>query len=84
MRSSIDSAGRVVIPKPIRDRLGMDERQAVEVHERDGVIELVPVSTPMELVDRGDGPVAVPADSASEVPPLTDEMVRQALERTRR
>jgi AbrB family looped-hinge helix DNA binding protein len=81
MRSAIDSAGRVVIPKPLRDRLGLGQGEAVEIRERDGRIEIEPAPTAMSLVRRGDGPVAVPED---ELPALTDEVVRATIEGTRR
>jgi len=81
MRSAIDSAGRVVIPKPLRVRLGLEHGRVVEIRERDGRIEIEPASTPMSLARRAGGPVAVPAE---ELPPLTDELVRATIERTRR
>lgn len=81
MRSTIDAAGRVVIPKPIRVRLGLTEGVAIEIHERDGTIEIEAAPTPMSLVESGEGAVAVPQH---EIPPLTDDLVRATLERTRR
>lgn len=82
MRSAIDAAGRVVIPKEIRERLGLRGGRAVEVRERDGSIEIEPLATAMTLVRRrGGGAVAVPAHK---LPALTDEIVRDTLERTRR
>jgi AbrB family looped-hinge helix DNA binding protein len=81
MRSAIDSAGRIVIPKALRDRLGLEQGKAVEIRERDGVIEIAPAATPMSLNRRAGGPVAVPDE---DLPPLTDEMVRRTLEGTRR
>jgi AbrB family looped-hinge helix DNA binding protein len=81
MKSTIDSAGRVVIPKALRLRLGLRGGEAIEIRERDGRIEIEPAATPMALVDRGDGAVAVPE---RELPPLTDETVRATIERTRR
>ena len=81
MRTAIDSAGRVVIPKPLRDRLGLDRGRVVEIREREGRIEIEPAATPMSLARRAGGRVAVPKDP---LPPLTDEIVRAALERTRR
>ncbi len=81
MRSAIDSAGRVVIPKALRDRAGLGRPRAVEITERDGKIEIEAVPTPMSLVKRRGGVVAVPE---GDLPPLTDEVVRATIERTRR
>jgi len=81
VRSAIDSAGRVVIPKPLRDRLGLEQGKVVEIRERDGRIEIEPASTSMSLARRAGGPVAVPEE---ELPPLTDELVRATIEGTRR
>lgn len=81
MRSAIDSAGRVVIPKPLRDRLGLGQGEAVEIRERDGRIEIEPVPTAMSLVKRAGGLVAVPDET---LPPLSDEVVRATIERSRR
>ncbi len=81
MRSAIDSVGRVVIPKSLRDRLGLGRGRAIEISERDGKIEIEPLSTPMSLVVRRGRPVAVPQ---GRLPKLTDEVVRATIERTRR
>ena len=51
MRSTIDAAGRIVIPKPIRDSLGLTGGQKIEIRERDGAIEIEPAATPMRLED---------------------------------
>jgi AbrB family looped-hinge helix DNA binding protein len=80
MRSTIDRAGRVVIPKEIRARLGLHGGQEIEIRERDGTIEIEPTTTGVTLVDRAGGPVAVPGE---ELPALTDAMVRSTLERSR-
>jgi len=81
MISSIDSTGRVVIPKPLRDRLGLSGGQKVSIRERNGRIEIEPAPTPMTLVEGSHGLAAVPQQ---EIPPLTDELVRSTLEQTRR
>lgn len=81
MRSTIDSAGRIVVPKAMRERLGLSGGRAVDIRERDGRLEIEPVPVPMKLVKRKHGPVAVPT---RKLPPLTYEVVRDTIERTRR
>jgi AbrB family looped-hinge helix DNA binding protein len=81
MKTTIDPAGRIVIPKPIREQLGLSGAQEVEVLARDGRIEIEVAATPMHLEGRGAGFVAVPE---RELPALTAEAVRETLERVRR
>jgi AbrB family looped-hinge helix DNA binding protein len=81
MRSAIDSAGRVVIPKALRDRTGLGGPREVEITEREGRIEIEAVPTRMSLVKRRGRVVAVPDGN---LPPLTDDVVRATIERTRR
>jgi AbrB family looped-hinge helix DNA binding protein len=81
MRSTIDAAGRVVIPKALRERLGLTGGEPIEIRERDGTIEIEAAPTPMSLMETADGAVAVPD---RDLPPLTDELVRATVERTRR
>jgi AbrB family looped-hinge helix DNA binding protein len=81
MRTAIDAAGRVVIPKGLRDALGLESGQPLDITVRDGRLEIVPAPTPMRLVDEGDGPVAV---AEVEMPSLTVEQVRDTLEQVRR
>lgn len=77
----IDVAGRLVIPKRIRERLGLRGNDQVEITERDGRIEIEPAPTGVELVREGSVLVARPERP---LPPLTDEIVRETLDRTRR
>jgi len=81
MRSTIDAGGRVVIPKQLRERFGLRSGRPVDIRERDGHIEIEPAATPMSLVRRAGGSIAVPK---AKLPPLTDDVVRDVLERTRR
>jgi len=81
MRATIDGGGRVVVPKAVRDRLGLRPGVEVELIERDGWIEIGPAATPMRLVGRGDELVAA-ADR--DMPTLTSDDVRRAVDQTRR
>jgi AbrB family looped-hinge helix DNA binding protein len=81
MQTSIDRLGRVVVPKAIRDRLRLVGGETLDVEERDGVVTLRPAPTPFRIVETDEGVVAQPFE---ELPPLTDEIVRETLERTRR
>ena len=40
MRTTIDRLGRIVVPKPLRDRLRLRGGEALDIEERDGVLEL--------------------------------------------
>ncbi len=81
MKVSIDGAGRIVVPKPLREELGLREGQALEIAVRDGRLEIEVPATPMRLERRGEGLVAVPE---APLPPLTADDVRATLERVRR
>ena len=81
MRATIDGAGRIVVPKPLRDALSLAGGETLELSVRDGRLEAEPVSTPMRLERSADGVAAVPE---TELPPLTAEQVRQTLEQARR
>jgi AbrB family looped-hinge helix DNA binding protein len=81
MRTTIDVAGRVVIPKRIRDDLGLDAGRALEINVVDGKVEIEPAPVEMHLEQHGKGLVARPSKP---LPMLTADEVRAALERTRR
>jgi AbrB family looped-hinge helix DNA binding protein len=81
MQTTIDIAGRLVVPKPLRDALGLTPGQLLELEVRDGRLEIEPAATPMRLEERQGGVVAVPLEP---LPPLTAEQVRETLEQTRR
>lgn len=53
----------------------------IVLREADGCLEISPVTTPVRLADHGGALVAVPD---TELPVLTAEQVRDAVEATRR
>ena len=81
MRTTIDSLGRVVVPKVIRERLHLLGGEAIDIDERDGVVEIRVAPTDVAVKETAEGPVAVPTQ---QMPPLTDDIVRDTIERTRR
>jgi len=81
MRTTMDEAGRIAVPKALREALGLAPGQPLEVRAREGRLEVEVVPTPMRLEKRGRGAVAVPQQG---LPTLTAEQVRDSLERSRR
>jgi AbrB family looped-hinge helix DNA binding protein len=81
MRTTIDTAGRIVVPKAIREELGLYGGQEVELAALDGKIEIEVPPAPMRLERRGRHLVARPT---RKTPKLTAELVRETLERVRR
>jgi AbrB family looped-hinge helix DNA binding protein len=69
------------VPKELRDLLGLRGGETLEIRESDGRIEFAPLPVEVTLEDRPGGPVAV---TEEDMPPLSDDMVRETLERTRR
>ncbi len=80
MKITIDSAGRLVVPKVLRDELNLEGGTTLEIRLRDGTLELEPAATPMRLVRRGKGLVAV-ADHP--LPRIGAEDVRAVVESLR-
>jgi AbrB family looped-hinge helix DNA binding protein len=81
MVTTIDSAGRIVVPKRLREELGFRSGQALELSAVDGRLEIEHPVTPMRLEQHGGRLVAV---TDQEMPTLTAEMVRETLEQVRR
>lgn len=81
MRVAIDNVGRIVIPKPMREELGIDGPTELELTASDGALELTVPYMKAHLEDRDGHTVIVPDEP---VPPLTTEMVREVLERVRK
>jgi AbrB family looped-hinge helix DNA binding protein len=79
MRTTIDAAGRLVVPKPLREELGFSAGTEVEVTAVDGHLE---VAVPSRIrVENGPHGVRFAADTDER---LSAEQVRRLMERGRR
>ncbi len=81
MRTTIDSAGRIVVPKRLRDELGLQPGQVLELEVSDGRLQVEVAPIDVRLQRRRHGPVAVADEN---MPTLTADIVRETLEHTRR
>lgn len=83
MRTTIDSGGRIVVPKKVREFLGLVAGSEVDI-ELDGSgggFRVKAVASPVDLV-RIDGVLVVNGPKTSVPPPSADEL-RDILEATR-
>jgi AbrB family looped-hinge helix DNA binding protein len=54
MRTTIDKAGRIVVPKKLRERLGLVAGTVIEIEEVSDGLHVVPVDNDAaRIVDRG-------------------------------
>lgn len=83
MKTTIDAAGRLVIPKEIREQAGIKPGMRLDVHWREGRIEIVPEPLPVTLTQKGRLLVAVAAQPISPLRTETVEQVREDLQRER-
>ena len=81
MKTTIDSAGRIVVPKSLRQALNLRPGQSLEIRAGDGRLEIEVAATQMTLQKRGKNVVAIPE---IELPKLTADAVRETLEQIRR
>jgi len=84
MTVTMDSAGRLVIPRSVRNEAGLEPGVPLDIRWRDGVIEIEPAMLAVAMERRGRLAVAV---AANPVPPLTSitvERTRRELRRGRR
>ncbi len=81
MQTTMDHAGRVVIPHTIRDAAGLQPGTVVEVGVRDGVVSIEPAAAEVRIVRRGKLRVAVLQGQRAA---LSEEEVRTVREQIRR
>ncbi|HEY5284454.1 MAG TPA: AbrB/MazE/SpoVT family DNA-binding domain-containing protein [Polyangia bacterium] len=78
MNITIDSAGRLVVPKAIREEAELRPDMPLVIRCRDGRIEIEPAAQSVTRVKKGRVAVAV-----ANVPPLSEKTVRRTQQRLR-
>lgn len=63
MKSSIDSVGRIVVPKPLRDALGLVPGSTVDISRYGTGLQLLPTGRTARLVDEA-GVLVATGDTA--------------------
>lgn len=78
METTIDSAGRIVVPKPLRDALGLTPGTVLDVSSYGAGLTLVPRGRTAHLVEE-DGHLVAAGDQ-----PITDDDVFRLVDAGRR
>lgn len=73
MTTTIDAAGRLVIPRDIRNAIGLRPGATVEISVEDGVITIQPAPMRVKVVKKGRLHILVAED---DLQPLTEDAVR--------
>lgn len=83
MKTTIDQAGRIVVPKAIRKAVGLAPGTPLEIRVVGSHIELEPAPLQVQLKRRGKLLVAVPQQDISPLTVEDVEATREALSRER-
>jgi AbrB family looped-hinge helix DNA binding protein len=78
MYVTIDRAGRIVVPKPLRDALGLTPETPLAIELVGDHIEISSGAETAQVVEGPSGPVVAPTGSK-----ITEEDIRRVLEATR-
>jgi bifunctional DNA-binding transcriptional regulator/antitoxin component of YhaV-PrlF toxin-antitoxin module len=81
MRVAIDGVGRLVVPKALREELGVNGPTDLELTASDGRLELTVADVPARVEEQAGFPLIV-TDEPME--PMSAQETRTAIERTRR
>ena len=83
MKTTIDHAGRLVIPKDIRRESGIKPGMPLEVRWEKGAIAITPAPLTVKLERKGRLLVAVPTKDAARLSTETVERTRKTLRKER-
>jgi AbrB family looped-hinge helix DNA binding protein len=77
---TIDASGRLVLPKAVREEVGILPGMTLRVFAHEGRIELEPVPREVRIVEKGPLLVAVPVEPGE---PLSEDVVDRTLREIR-
>ena len=79
LRASIDSAGRLVIPKTIREAAGLRPDTPLRIRYQDGRVEIEPETAEVRIEMRRGVAVAIPPTPVATVTTAEVEAIRQQI-----
>jgi len=68
--TKVDSKGRIVLPKEVRERLGITPGTEVDIHEEDGKAVVEPEDNPEQVIDRMEQLITETTPEREETSPL--------------
>ncbi len=79
MQTTIDAAGRLVLPKAVREEAGFLPGMALRIKVQDGRVEIEPVAREVRMVQKGPLFIAIPVEAGASLKDETVEKVRREL-----
>jgi looped-hinge helix DNA binding domain, AbrB family len=76
--TKVDSKGRIVLPKDVRERLGITPGTEVEIYEEDGKAVVEPEDDPQQIIDRMETLVAEAASKRGKQLRLIKKLIANA------
>jgi len=79
MKARVDALGRIVVPKALRDALGLAAGSVVDVSRYGDGLRIIPGGRTARLVESGDGGIVAESDTV-----VTDQMIFDLIDAGRR
>jgi AbrB family looped-hinge helix DNA binding protein len=79
IQTTIDSAGRLVLPKTVREEAGILPGMALRIIVQEGKIEIEPVPREVRIVQKGRLRIAVPVEDGPSLMETTVQRVRREI-----
>ncbi|WP_338742356.1 AbrB/MazE/SpoVT family DNA-binding domain-containing protein [Haloplanus salilacus] len=70
--TKVDSKGRIVLAKEVRERLGITPGTEVDIHEEDGKAVVEPEDNPEQIIERMEQLITETSSERGETRPIED------------